>query len=349
MDPHVRSSHPDGPGLLLSHDLAEIVHYIDDAFQTSSQVDSKPDKVDVASVTIHAIQPRMQVQKLDEADFVIPSYHDLTPLHPLWKETPTEPSTIDANTPTPSSPSFSSSLSSSSSSSSSSPSRSSFPSPSSSSSSPPPFSSFQEKMPGTWIWEDELRLQLQKEEHSDSTLDGTSPNTKLGWLSAALESMQSEGTNTLDKTNSDTNSSVLLSWDHQLALHLQEEELDRARSLDLIHYPGGDTDGIVPLASRQNVQEHVDFLEEIVRRRNGTTTLCTLDLPPPDPITRSAECGICHEMHPISDVTNLLGCSHSYCNECLQQLVRSKLQDGRYPIFCPECHVDRSRSVKTRK
>ncbi|KAF9054462.1 hypothetical protein BJ165DRAFT_1306121, partial [Panaeolus papilionaceus] len=58
-------------------------------------------------------------------------------------------------------------------------------------------------------------------------------------------------------------------------------------------------------------------------------------------------CGICHEMHPISDVTNLLGCSHSYCNECLQQLVRSKLQDGRYPIFCPECHVDRSRSVKT--
>ncbi|KDQ64237.1 hypothetical protein JAAARDRAFT_166285 [Jaapia argillacea MUCL 33604] len=49
------------------------------------------------------------------------------------------------------------------------------------------------------------------------------------------------------------------------------------------------------------------------------------------------QCGICFDQHPEGDVTRFDRCDHLFCRACTRQYVRSKLGDGRYPIFCPVC------------
>ncbi|KAF4610475.1 hypothetical protein D9613_006948 [Agrocybe pediades] len=61
------------------------------------------------------------------------------------------------------------------------------------------------------------------------------------------------------------------------------------------------------------------------------------------------ECGVCGEYQPLSVQISLAECGHKYCNACLSSHVKSKIEDSRYPIFCPECLAEYSRIIRTRK
>ncbi|PPQ62879.1 hypothetical protein CVT24_006277 [Panaeolus cyanescens] len=226
LDPHIRLTHPEGPALLVSHDLAEIVHYIDDSLQIKSPPDSNACHLGLRPIVIHAVQSRLQIQTLNEADFSISSHHDLTPLSSLVNQ-------ISADHSKPSGGVVLDDLEVSSS------------------------SGIQTEMPGGWNWEDELQAQLQKEGHHNST---------SGWLSSTLESIRHKDPDTVAGVDPSSHSSVVLSWEHQLAIQLQEEELDGIHDLDLIRTPPSDnqTDNEVVLnGSHRHAQEHIRFLEEI--------------------------------------------------------------------------------------
>jgi len=58
-------------------------------------------------------------------------------------------------------------------------------------------------------------------------------------------------------------------------------------------------------------------------------------------IKTTFECAVCLEVHPIYSSVQLAGCEHPFCKECLQGHVRSFLSNGRFPIECPVCLLDR--------
>ena len=48
-------------------------------------------------------------------------------------------------------------------------------------------------------------------------------------------------------------------------------------------------------------------------------------------------CGVCLEVHPEEDVARVTICEHHFCRDCLRSYILSKLDEHRYPIFCPVC------------
>ncbi|KZT29351.1 hypothetical protein NEOLEDRAFT_1128071 [Neolentinus lepideus HHB14362 ss-1] len=52
---------------------------------------------------------------------------------------------------------------------------------------------------------------------------------------------------------------------------------------------------------------------------------------------RTFDCMICLETIPEDYIAPLNSCKHFICTGCLRTYVHSKLQEGRFPIFCPVC------------
>ncbi|KAG2011650.1 IBR domain-containing protein [Coprinopsis cinerea AmutBmut pab1-1] len=55
----------------------------------------------------------------------------------------------------------------------------------------------------------------------------------------------------------------------------------------------------------------------------------------------SFECAVCFDTFSITSGIQLSGCDHRFCKECLRGHVQSFLDNGRYPIECPVCLLDR--------
>lgn len=53
------------------------------------------------------------------------------------------------------------------------------------------------------------------------------------------------------------------------------------------------------------------------------------------------ECGICLDEHPEDSVARIPQCQHSFCRDCLRGYIQSKLEEHRFPIFCPMCIAGR--------
>ncbi|TFK26232.1 hypothetical protein FA15DRAFT_667730 [Coprinopsis marcescibilis] len=54
------------------------------------------------------------------------------------------------------------------------------------------------------------------------------------------------------------------------------------------------------------------------------------------------DCAVCIDTLPLSSSVQLSGCDHRFCKECLCGHVQSFLSNGRFPIECPVCLLDRS-------
>lgn len=50
-------------------------------------------------------------------------------------------------------------------------------------------------------------------------------------------------------------------------------------------------------------------------------------------------CGICLEDHLAEDVATVDMCGHMFCRDGVRNYISSKLNERRYPISCPSCHV----------
>lgn len=51
------------------------------------------------------------------------------------------------------------------------------------------------------------------------------------------------------------------------------------------------------------------------------------------------QCSICMDELPEDFVAKLDDCVHTMCRTCLREFVSSKIQEHRYPIFCPMCTI----------
>jgi Ring finger domain len=54
------------------------------------------------------------------------------------------------------------------------------------------------------------------------------------------------------------------------------------------------------------------------------------------------ECAVCLDSVPVTSGVQLHGCEHRFCKDCLKGHVQTSLDNGRYPIECPVCLLDRS-------
>ena len=75
---------------------------------------------------------------------------------------------------------------------------------------------------------------------------------------------------------------------------------------------------------------------------NGGST--KLELPGSELPFETHECGVCHEVHAIALMIQLPTCSHTFCRECLCTFTKTRIKEGRYPIFCPVCAIQVGRA-----
>ncbi|KAG8220155.1 hypothetical protein J3R82DRAFT_1183 [Butyriboletus roseoflavus] len=58
------------------------------------------------------------------------------------------------------------------------------------------------------------------------------------------------------------------------------------------------------------------------------------------------QCSICMDELPEDDVATVDDCVHMMCRSCLKEFVSSKIQEHRYPIFCPVCTSVKDRNAR---
>jgi Ring finger domain len=54
------------------------------------------------------------------------------------------------------------------------------------------------------------------------------------------------------------------------------------------------------------------------------------------------DCGVCLETHLEDDVAYIEPCAHAFCRQCIGNHIRTKLNEHRFPIFCPLCTMGNS-------
>jgi len=62
-----------------------------------------------------------------------------------------------------------------------------------------------------------------------------------------------------------------------------------------------------------------------------------------DPLEVSHECGVCNEVFGVPQIIQLPTCSHTFCRECLRTFTKTRISEGRYPIFCPVCAIEKTK------
>lgn len=165
-----------------------------------------------------------------------------------------------------------------------------------------------------YAWQTALLQQLQEEEELAASIAPNTSGDKV-WILALQKRIQEEEKLMSNDHGTSSSSFTRADLDWQLAVQLQAEEVDN---------------------------------DEVYNRNNGvgnSSTLQTITLPTSTPTT--FECGVCGELHDLSEKVGL-DCGHAFCKDCLTTFTKTKISEGRYPIFCPECLPDRSRTTKTR-
>ena len=56
----------------------------------------------------------------------------------------------------------------------------------------------------------------------------------------------------------------------------------------------------------------------------------------------SFDCSICLDTLSTDFVVSITVCGHVFCRECMKSHVIAKLEEGRYPILCPVCSIDKN-------
>ena len=92
--------------------------------------------------------------------------------------------------------------------------------------------------------------------------------------------------------------------------------------------------------------DNINDLDALQSSNDGFTTLkLTIDEFPAEP----HECGVCNELYGAADIIQLLTCTHAFCRECLRTFTKTRINEGRYPIFCPVCAIERTRVNQSRE
>ena len=92
---------------------------------------------------------------------------------------------------------------------------------------------------------------------------------------------------------------------------------------------------------------YFDF--DAIHRSDPNREFATLELPTNEFPGESHECGVCNELYDGVQVIELPVCTHTFCRECLRTFTKTKISEGRYPIFCPVCAIDRTKVNQSRE
>jgi Ring finger domain len=91
---------------------------------------------------------------------------------------------------------------------------------------------------------------------------------------------------------------------------------------------------------RQNanvaLQTQIEFEEEDRRLRAEHAELVAHS------IQTIFKCSVCLDEHPEDYVARVDTCQHTFCRDCLRNFIISKLDEHRYPIFCPICTAEKT-------
>ena len=83
--------------------------------------------------------------------------------------------------------------------------------------------------------------------------------------------------------------------------------------------------------------------------QNSNREFTTLELPTSECPVDSHECGVCNELYGATQIIRLPDCTHTFCRECLRTFTKTKIREGRYPISCPVCAIERTRVNRSRE
>ena len=187
-------------------------------------------------------------------------------------------------------------------------------------------------------WEDILMKQLQEEEELVASSAGYLCQDSA-WILSLRKRLVAEE----DKVNNAVASSSSTSY-------TQFGQKDRTSTFlhEFDFKPLSSTEG--ESSTRHRLPRHSPpFPSYLDALQSSNRTFTTLELSTSEFSAESHECGVCNELHGAAQIIQLPTCKHTFCRECLRTFTKTRINEGRYPIFCPVCAIERTRVNQSRK
>ena len=187
-------------------------------------------------------------------------------------------------------------------------------------------------------WEDILMKQLQEEEELVASSAGYLCQ-ESAWILSLRKRLLAEE----DKVNNAVASSSSTSY-----TQLGQKEITSTFLHEFDFKPLSSTEGESSTIHRHSRHTPLfpSYLDALQTSNRGFTTL---ELPTSEFSTESQECGVCSELFGVAQIVELPTCRHTFCRECLRTFTKTRISEGRYPIFCPVCAIERMRVNNSRK
>ena len=187
-------------------------------------------------------------------------------------------------------------------------------------------------------WEDVLVKQLQEEEELVASSAGYL-SQESAWILSLRKRLIAEE----DKVNNAVASSSSTSYTQR-----GQKEITSTFLHGFDFEPFSSTEGESSTIHRhpRHSQLFPSYLDAFQSCSRGFTTL---ELPANEFQAETHECGVCNELFSVAQSIQLPSCTHSFCRECIRTFTITRISEGRYPIFCPVCAIERSRVNNSRK
>jgi hypothetical protein len=187
-------------------------------------------------------------------------------------------------------------------------------------------------------WEDFLMKQLQEEEELIASSAGYLSQDRAWILSLRKRRIAEE-----DIVNNAVASSSSTSY-----TQLGQKERSSTFLHEFDFKPFSSTEG--ESSTRHRHPRHSPlFPSYLDALQSSNRTFTALELSTSDFSAESHECGVCNELHGEAQIIRLPTCRHTFCRECLRTFTKTRINEGRYPIFCPVCAIERTRVNHSRK
>ena len=185
-------------------------------------------------------------------------------------------------------------------------------------------------------WEDILMKQLQEEEELVASSAGFL-SQESAWILSLRKRLLAEE----DKVNNAVASSSSYT-------QLGQKEITSTFLHEFDFEPLASTEGESSTIHRHPRHPPLfpSYLDALQSSNRGFTTL---DLPTSEFPVESEECGVCNELFGVAQIIQLPTCRHTFCRECLRTFTKTRINEGRYPIFCPVCAIERTRVNNSRE
>ena len=189
------------------------------------------------------------------------------------------------------------------------------------------------------------RAEISEEVFATQTL---SKGSDSGWQDVLMKQLQDEEelvTGYFPQENT-----CILAWRKQV-----EEDLvrDAVASSSSSHAVLGQKElDFKPLPSTEDESWHhsrhspIFYLDALHSSNRG---FARLELPTSEFPIEPHECGVCNELYNVAQIIQLPTCAHTFCRECLRTFTKTKISEGRYPISCPVCAIERTRVSPSRE